>query len=84
MDNPPRFIVADRLADNRLWSEVLNLGGWDLIAKPFDAKEVLHIVTVACCFGGCEKNVTAPSATPSISVECPSETEARVRRGWID
>jgi DNA-binding NtrC family response regulator len=48
MANPPPLIVADRLANERLWAEVLNLGGCDLIAKPFDAKEVLHVVSVAC------------------------------------
>jgi DNA-binding response OmpR family regulator len=48
MEVPPPLIVADRLADDRLWAEVLNLGGYDLLAKPFDAKEVLHVVSAAC------------------------------------
>jgi DNA-binding NtrC family response regulator len=48
MEDPPPLIVADRLADERLWAEVLNLGGYDLLAKPFDAKEVLHVVSTAC------------------------------------
>jgi DNA-binding NtrC family response regulator len=42
------LIVGHRLADERLWAEVLNLGGYDLLAKPFDAKEVLHVVSTAC------------------------------------
>jgi DNA-binding response OmpR family regulator len=46
--NPPPLIVADRLADERLWAEVLNLGGHDLLATPFDAKEVLYAVGMAC------------------------------------
>src|SRR5690348_9402646 len=46
--DPPPLIVADRLADERLWAEVLNLGAYDLLAKPFDAKEVLHAVASAC------------------------------------
>ena len=46
--DPPPLIVADRLADEHLWAEVLNLGGFDVIVKPFDAKEVLHVLTVAC------------------------------------
>lgn len=45
---PPPLIVADRLADERLWAEVLNLGAFDLLSKPFEAREVLHAVTVAC------------------------------------
>jgi len=48
MINPPALIVADRLADDRLWAEVLNLGAYDLLAKPFDTKEVLYSVSAAC------------------------------------
>src|SRR5579864_2889925 len=48
MEDPPPLIVADRLADDRLWAEVLNLGAHDLLAKPFDAREVLYAVTAAC------------------------------------
>lgn len=44
---PPRLIVASRLADERLWAEVLNLGGWDVLATPFDAKEVHRVVSYA-------------------------------------
>lgn len=45
---PPALIVACRLADEALWAEVLNLGGYDVLAKPFDAKEVLWTVNHAC------------------------------------
>jgi DNA-binding response OmpR family regulator len=45
--NPPALIVSDRLADEALWAEVLNLGAYDLLTKPFDAKEVLHVVNAA-------------------------------------
>lgn len=48
MDFPPPLIVSDRLAGEQLWAEVLNLGGYDLLAKPFDAKEVHHAVSTAC------------------------------------
>ncbi len=43
----PVLIVASRAADDRLWAEVLNLGGCDVLAKPFDPKEVLWSVNVA-------------------------------------
>jgi DNA-binding response OmpR family regulator len=46
----PPLIVVDRLADELLWAEVLNLGGYDVLVKPFEIKEVLHAVTVACDF----------------------------------
>ena len=45
---PPRVIVSSRLADDRLWAEVLNLGGHDVLATPFEAREVLHSVRSAC------------------------------------
>lgn len=51
MSNPPTLIVADRLADDALWAEVLNLGAYDLLMKPFSAKELLHALTTACHFG---------------------------------
>jgi DNA-binding response OmpR family regulator len=44
---PPLVIVASRLADERLWSEVLNLGAFDLIAKPFIDSDVLHVLKAA-------------------------------------
>jgi DNA-binding response OmpR family regulator len=46
-DGPP-LIVTSRLADEYLWSEVLNLGGYDVLAKPFSDREVRHVLqTVA-------------------------------------
>ena len=45
---PPLLIVTSRLADERLWAEVLNLGGFDVISKPFHSSEVLHVLETAC------------------------------------
>lgn len=39
----PRLVVISRMADERLWSEVLNLGGHDVLAKPLRASEVLWV-----------------------------------------
>jgi DNA-binding NtrC family response regulator len=47
MPNPPSLIVTSRLADERLWAEALNLGAWDVLAKPFDRNEVLRSVKSA-------------------------------------
>ena len=44
LPRPPMVIVVSRLADNRLWSEALNLGAWDVLAKPFDRMEVFRSV----------------------------------------
>jgi DNA-binding response OmpR family regulator len=43
----PRLIVSSRLADEHLWCEVLNLLGDDVLATPFDHREVTHVVTCA-------------------------------------
>jgi DNA-binding NtrC family response regulator len=40
---PPSLIVCSRLADEHLWAEVLNLGGYDVLAKPFDHEEVSRV-----------------------------------------
>lgn len=45
--HPPALIVTSRLADERLWAEALNLGAWDVLAKPFDRTEVLRSVKAA-------------------------------------
>jgi DNA-binding response OmpR family regulator len=43
----PALIVTSRLADDKLWAEVLNLGGQDVLAQPFRAEEVMWIVRSA-------------------------------------
>ena len=47
LPQPPSLIVHSRLADERLWAEALNLGAWDVLAKPFHNNEVLRSVKVA-------------------------------------
>ena len=44
---PPLLVVTSRVADEHLWAEVLNLGGYDVLAKPFNAEEVRHVCTTA-------------------------------------
>ncbi len=45
--DPPFLIVTSRLADEQLWAEALNLGAYDVLAKPFDAQEVNRTLTSA-------------------------------------
>jgi response regulator RpfG family c-di-GMP phosphodiesterase len=52
--DPPVLIVTSRLADEHLWAEVLNLGGFDVLATPFHESEVTYAVTAACR----RKNIT--------------------------
>lgn len=44
---PPRLIVVSATADDRLWGEVLDQGGYDVLGKPFDAREVIRVVSLA-------------------------------------
>jgi len=44
---PSLLIVASRTADDFLWAEVLNLGGYDVLMKPFDPAEVVRVVSLA-------------------------------------
>jgi DNA-binding response OmpR family regulator len=41
---PPPVVVTSRLADDYLWAEVLNLGGYDVLAKPLMAEEVRRVL----------------------------------------
>ena len=47
LPHPPSLIVTSRLADERLWAEALNLGAWDVLAKPLDRGEVMRSVKTA-------------------------------------
>ena len=39
--------MTSRAADERLWAEALNLGAYDVLAKPFDRTEVMRVVSMA-------------------------------------
>jgi len=45
--NPPPVIITSRHADEYLWAEVLNLGGFDVLAKPLDKDEVRRVLSFA-------------------------------------
>ncbi len=47
LQDAPNLIVTSRLADERLWADVLNAGGYDLLLMPFDSDEVVRILTQA-------------------------------------
>jgi DNA-binding NtrC family response regulator len=47
LPSPPLLIVSSRLADEHLWAEALNLGAYDVLAKPFDSREVVRILSLA-------------------------------------
>jgi DNA-binding response OmpR family regulator len=41
------LVVTSKVADESLWAEVLNLGGYDVLAQPFDSEEVTRVVRSA-------------------------------------
>jgi DNA-binding NtrC family response regulator len=43
----PLLIAASRLADESLWAETLNLGGFDLLASPVDCDEARRVILSA-------------------------------------
>jgi DNA-binding response OmpR family regulator len=46
--NPvPQLVVTSRIADDSLWAEVLNVGGYDVLAQPFDRDEVERVIASA-------------------------------------
>ncbi len=47
LPSPPVIIVTAPDADERLWGEVLNLGGYDVLPKPLDTSEVTRVISLA-------------------------------------
>jgi DNA-binding NtrC family response regulator len=44
LDSPPRFAVVARLADENLWFEVFERGGYDVLSKPLIEEEVRNVL----------------------------------------
>jgi|SwirhisoilCB1_FD_contig_31_20536261_length_584_multi_5_in_0_out_0_1 response regulator RpfG family c-di-GMP phosphodiesterase len=47
MARPPQLIVTSRTADDHLWAEVLNVGGYDVLAQPLERDEVERVLSSA-------------------------------------
>jgi DNA-binding response OmpR family regulator len=58
----PLLVVTSRLADEHLWAEVLNLGGHDVLAKPFQMAEVQRALESAGRIWANRKNQPLNSA----------------------
>ena len=63
LSTPPNMVVSLRVADERLWCEVLNLGGYDVLCTPFDHREVAHVVR--CAFDYAFRRNGTPKAAGS-------------------
>jgi len=47
MVTPPQLVVTSRTADDYLWAEVLNVGGFDVLAQPLEPDEVERVIASA-------------------------------------
>jgi DNA-binding response OmpR family regulator len=47
LPNAPSLIVGATSADNQFWAEVLNLGAYDLLMRPYNAREVAAVLDAA-------------------------------------
>jgi DNA-binding NtrC family response regulator len=65
IDPSPNLVVASRLADNRLWAEVLNLGGYDVLPLPTNAAEMFRTLS------GAWRNWKARSDVEAIGLSPP-------------
>ena len=61
LNDPPLIILTSRLADERLWAEALNLGVYDVLAKPFDANEVNRTLSSAWRWRNLHRKANAAS-----------------------
>lgn len=43
----PQLVVTSRTADDYLWAEVLNVGGYDVLPQPLERDEVERVVAAA-------------------------------------
>ena len=75
---PYHLIVTSQYADDRLWAEVLNLGAYDVLAKPFHSQEVFRTIGLAWRhWMECRKSVARASvATASTSKDVQSGSKS--------
>ncbi|MCC6861434.1 MAG: hypothetical protein IT158_22895 [Bryobacterales bacterium] len=58
--NPPRLIVTCAQGNDTLWSQVLNMGGFDVLLKPLNPDEVNRVISHAMADWQRERNQGAP------------------------
>lgn len=88
----PRLIVFSRQADDRLWAEVYNLGGFDLLATPFLEDELMFAIDSAWL--DWNRETKAPPAAgvgahlgavdPGVGSERPECDPCPIERGYSE
>jgi DNA-binding NtrC family response regulator len=80
LPDPPNLIVFSRLADDSLWAQVLNLGGFDVLMTPFEPEEVLRTTFAAWSHWECDFGArTGREAAPLEEDWLPGERKIRTR-----
>jgi DNA-binding NtrC family response regulator len=69
LQEPPQLVVMSTDGDERLWAEVLNMGAWDILMKPFHPKEVYRTIHAAWQHGANSRILTASPARRTVSSE---------------
>jgi DNA-binding response OmpR family regulator len=69
---PPALVVLARLADECLWAEVLNMGGYDVLAEPLDSEEVTRVVSAAARHFVSEQQRRARPVTAQLRLKAAS------------
>jgi DNA-binding response OmpR family regulator len=67
---PPSLIVTSRLADESLWAEVLNMGGFDVLAQPLDNEEVTRVIGAAARHFESERRRVQPPSAMRLRLAC--------------
>ena len=73
---PPNIIVFSRLADESLWAEVLNMGGFDVLIKPFQPEEVLRVTFAAWSRWECDFCAAPPKKQVRAAAQLNPEEDA--------
>jgi FixJ family two-component response regulator len=73
--DPPLVIVTSRLADERLWAEALNLGAYDVLAKPFNSDEVYRVLASAWRHWANRHELSRSATNRTPQVVCDSRSE---------
>jgi DNA-binding response OmpR family regulator len=58
----PQLVVTSRTADDYLWAEVLNVGGYDVLPQPLERDEVERVVASAQRHYDTQRQRMAPAA----------------------
>jgi DNA-binding response OmpR family regulator len=63
----PQLVVTSRTADDYLWAEVLNVGGFDVLPQPLERDEVERVVASAHRHFDTQRRRAVPAAIASVA-----------------